>query len=299
MTSLKKKTGFKNKSILSKGVLIFALSALSASIFAAGSTHPATSIDPRVAAAASGSTPVTNGNSTADIKNATSIEVDGLDDKCTAHTKDYSEEYSKMFDKGPSLMSQCGLGKLMDFDMLKLFDPLGTLLDAMQGAVCGWVNEAYTPFQKSWNRRVSGANQWINDRNRGYSNWVDSRASAVYDNLYASYNQSKTKGLDDIGYPYDTEFSDPSAVPAGSPQAAGNGYGPQAGSGSSVSSEGTFNSGTYGDSDVIVIDNSQGPLIIDSSQSTDTYEDNFTNQSNSSAINPNKELQEVFNLFKK
>lgn len=294
----KKKIGSRNSSVFRQTGLILVISTLPYTVIGAGTTHPANGIDPNLAAKAAGAPPVSRGNSTTNIDSAATIDVDNVEDKCTAHTKDYSEEYSKMFDKGPSLMSQCGLGKLMDFDMLKLFDPLGTLLDAMQGAVCGWVSEAYTPFQKSWNRRVSKANKWINDRNRGYSNWVDERAAAVYNTLYASYKKSQTRGLSDIGYPYDTEFSDPVAVPVGSGQGSNGGVQrPGSGTGGNVGS-GSLDIGDYGDNDIIVVNDGSGPLIIDSAQEFESTNESFNTRSQPE-VNPNEQLQEVFNLFKK
>ena len=217
---------------------------------------------PCIAAGESGK-PATTGNAVTNNQATQDVSAHSSDPKnptkCTAHNKNYGEMYDSMWDKGPSIMAECGIGRLVDFDILKIFDPIGALLDAMQGAICGWVNHAVNPFVTSFNSTVSRANEWTSDRNRGYDDWVSDRQKAIYNELYAKHKKTRSAGLDDVGYPYDTIFTDQEDYPAGyipsDGSEASDGTGQNNGG-----SEGSLDS-TLNDGNVIIIGN-DSPVII-------------------------------------
>jgi hypothetical protein len=104
---------------------------------------------------------------------------------CAASKRDYSAYFMDLYESKEPLMNECGLGKLIDFNVLELFDPFGSILDSMKGAVCGLVKDIHDPFVTSLNKEISGANAWMRDQERNYSDWVDeagrNAAGAIYD----------------------------------------------------------------------------------------------------------------------
>lgn len=104
---------------------------------------------------------------------------------CAAAKRDYAAYFSDLYNSDTPLMNECALGSLMNFDTLKLFDPMGQILDAMRGAACGLIRDNVNPFITNFNRKVSSANQWVSDQNRGYSDWVDEEARKAAGAVYA------------------------------------------------------------------------------------------------------------------
>lgn len=213
--------------------------------------------------------PAVTGTSSIDHEATLTPSTNSTDPKnpttCTAHNKNYASMYEGMWDKGPSIMSECGIGRLVDFDILQIFDPIGALLDAMQGAICGWVNDAVNPFVTSYNDTASRANEWTSDTNRGYDDWVSDRQDAIYDELYAKYQATKDSGLADIGNPYEgIIFSDPANYPTGYD---GDGTEYDSDEPSNQNTDGVTGSGgsldsNLNDGDIIIIGNDT-PIIID------------------------------------
>ncbi len=115
-----------------------------------------------------------------------SVNSDILDTSpCQASKRDYASYFLDLYESKEPLMNECGLGKLIDFDVLELFDPFGSILDSMRGAVCGLVKDIHDPFVTSLNREISATNAWMRQQERGYSDWVDeasrNAAGAIYD----------------------------------------------------------------------------------------------------------------------
>ena len=104
---------------------------------------------------------------------------------CQASKRDYAAYFLDLYESKEPLMNECGLGKLIDFNVLELFDPFGSILDSMRGAVCGLVKDIHDPFVTSLNRKISSANAWMRQQERGYADWVDqasrNAAGSIYD----------------------------------------------------------------------------------------------------------------------
>jgi hypothetical protein len=214
---------------------------------------------------------------------------------CNAHKKNYSAMYESMWDKGPSIMAECGIGRLVDFDVLKIFDPIGALLDAMQGAICGWVNDATSPFITSFNDNATRANEWTADSNRGYDDWVSERQSDIYKELYAKYQSKRESGLSDIGSPYgDVVFSDESNYPPGPYE--GNMTGDNSQDTGNYNTDGVIGSGgsldsSLNDGDIIII-GGDIPRIIDNRP-----QQQIQNQNEDSETTSN--YSEIYDIFNK
>ena len=104
---------------------------------------------------------------------------------CKATYTDYAEAYMKWVEKPPSVLNECGLGRLVNFKLLQGFDPFGAMINAIKGAVCGFIkNEISDPFVNKLNAKISQANRWVDDTNDQYSSWIDETARDVGSSIY-------------------------------------------------------------------------------------------------------------------
>lgn len=107
------------------------------------------------------------------------------DAPCHGSSTDYAEMYMAWIEKPPSLLNECGLGRLINFQLLQGFDPFGAMISAIKGAVCGFIkNEISDPFVNKINARISDANRWVQDTNSQYSSWIDESARQLGQSIY-------------------------------------------------------------------------------------------------------------------
>jgi hypothetical protein len=104
---------------------------------------------------------------------------------CEATWKDYGEAYMKWIEKPPSVLNECGLGRLINFQLLQGFDPFGSMISAIKGSVCGFIkNEISDPFVNKLNAEISDVNRWVGDKNDQYSSWIDETARDLQYSIY-------------------------------------------------------------------------------------------------------------------
>jgi hypothetical protein len=210
----------------------------------------------------------TKGNTSAKSKpDDNSLSPEQLSNTCTAAKKDYAEQYAGLFKPKPSIMSECAIGRLVDFNILEYFDPTMAILDAMQGVICGWVEDTVNPYISKANHSISSANAMIADSNRGYSEFVSDAARGIYYQGYEKHKQNKDNALgglvDSQGNPLikdnnNQENGTSSSNPPLGAQAQEN----------STSNNQDYTSSNVGDIDETVIINNNEVRVIESEEST-------------------------------
>lgn len=122
---------------------------------------------------------------------------------CESSTRNYFQFYRDLWEEKGPLLNECGLGGLIDFKQLQIFDPFGRILSAIKGAVCGAIrDQVHDPFAALLNQPVDQANRWTSATNNQYSDWVDESARNAADAIYdpsERYNMDSmriNRGLD-------------------------------------------------------------------------------------------------------
>lgn len=96
----------------------------------------------------------------------------------------YHRFFETMFPSPPSLLNECALGRLIDMRLIQGFDPIGSLLKAIRGAMCGFIKDLHDPFVNSINSKMNKANQWVDSTNQSYSDWIDETSRDLQKELY-------------------------------------------------------------------------------------------------------------------
>lgn len=152
-----------------------------------------------------------------------------LGEPCTAVTTDYAAFFRDMWEDKPPLLNECGLGALVNFNLLQGFDPIGKILNAIKGAVCGVINDkVHDPFVRKINSKLEQYNRWVNDTNNQYSGWIDQETRNLQYSIYDPRTRYNKDGLTFSGL----TPMDPVGNPYANPGQQGSGDGQPAGEGS-------------------------------------------------------------------
>ncbi len=116
--------------------------------------------------------------------------------ECESAFTAYHRFFETMFPEPDSLLNECALGPLIDMNKLMGFDPIGGILNAIKGAMCGFIkNEIHDPFINSINKPMSKANQWINSTNQSYSDFIDQETRNLQQSIYDPHRHYDKSGL--------------------------------------------------------------------------------------------------------
>ena len=204
---------------------------------------------------------------------------------CQASKRDYAAYFEDLYQPGPSLLNECALGSIINFDVLKAFDPFGKLLAAIKGAVCGFIrDEIHDPFVSTINDKISQANAWTRARNNGYSDWIDEETRNLQHSIYdpttrfekpPAYEPSLTQG--DAGNNANGNSGNPTT---GTPS---SGYQPPSQNPVTPPNNTTPTPPQY----------SGGSIIIDGDHSRIDYGNNKPNTNNSGNATPSEILDQM------
>src|SRR5690606_29658077 len=117
-------------------------------------------------------------------------------DQCESAFTAYHRIFETMFTEPESLMNEYALDSLIDMNKLMGFAPIAVILNAIKGAMCGFIkNEIHDPFIERINKPMSKANQWVNSTNQSYADFIDQETRNLQQSLYDPTSRYDKSGL--------------------------------------------------------------------------------------------------------